>query len=301
MEGKGHRQRRVRPATRRESHALLRAETWEGRFKGLAASLREPRHLLWGGVVVALFFTSVPLLRYCLDHRYFAVREVQVVGARRLSAAVVEGWLGVVEEGRSIWRVDRDALAARLRARPEIAAARVERELPGRLRVTIEEREGAALLHAGHRFHLVAADGSVLGQVAEPDPALPIVTLAGPADREPALPRPSELEHVLELAREIDGGAAGLPISEVALDAAGREPRVTLFSEDGRLRIELGWRGFPGKLALLRRIVREAALDAADDSSTPARRGSVALLDGRTAVVRWAKPAPPGKTARRAA
>ncbi len=299
MEGKGLQRRRSRTSTRRETHARLRDHSWLRRFERGRRWLSMPANFLPALAIALACFTSLPLLRYCTNHRYFEVREVVVVGARRLSPAVVEGWLGLVEEGRSIWRIEPAALEQRLRARPEIAEAQVDRLLPDRLRVSIEERQAVALLRVDDAFHLVTGEGSVIGRVDDPDPALPIVTLAASGTDEDALPRRADLRQVLTLAQELDQGAAGVEISEVALATSGPTPEVTLYSEDGQLRIDLGWQDFKGKLALLRRMAEGGAFEPGAGAS--ARQGAIELLDGQTAVVRWKTPAPPGAGVRRAA
>lgn len=74
---------------------------------------------------------------------FFAVRHVEVVGARYLGTDVVVRGLGLASRA-SVWE-DLDGLEARLRALPGVAEADVERRLPGTLRVTMREVEPVAL------------------------------------------------------------------------------------------------------------------------------------------------------------
>src|SRR5262249_40111224 len=115
-----------------------------------AASLvvAHPRGLTFFLLLVGAFFTVGPLLRYCKQHRYFAVRAVEVSGVRRLDEAQVRVWLGMVE-GSSIWAASPRDLEARLEAQPAIARAIVRRILPDRLQVVVREREPRALLRRG--------------------------------------------------------------------------------------------------------------------------------------------------------
>lgn len=74
---------------------------------------------------------------------YFQVREIVVDGARYVSADTVAARLAL-RPGASVFD-DLDALAPRVLAHGAIASARIERELPARLRVIITERTPVAL------------------------------------------------------------------------------------------------------------------------------------------------------------
>lgn len=172
-----------------------RRRTRSGRFAALAraaasaprALSRHPRSAAFFLFAVAMCFTARPLLRYCSEHRYFAVREVQVQGARRLGPEQVRVWLGMVE-GSSIWAASPRALEERLERQPAIARASVRRILPDRLQVVVREREPRAFLRHGAQAYVVDRSGVVIGE-APLRGDLPIITLGVPVPA-PAAPQP---------------------------------------------------------------------------------------------------------------
>ena len=97
--------------------------------------------LVAGAAVVVLSpLWGPPALR---PFRFFAVRRVELVGVRYLSPDLVTGALGLRKDA-SVW--DRlGPLAARIRALPGVAEAKVTRRLPAALRVEVREVEPVAL------------------------------------------------------------------------------------------------------------------------------------------------------------
>jgi len=91
---------------------------------------------------------------------FFAVRRVEVVGARYLSPDAVVRALALGDPA-SVWD-DRGVLERRLRAMPGVAEARVERRLPGMLRVTVREVEPVALAEGPDGLVPVGGDGHPL-------------------------------------------------------------------------------------------------------------------------------------------
>src|SRR5262249_23230406 len=73
-------------------------------------------------LIFTVCFTVGPFLRYCSQHRYFAVRAVELLGAQRLDVARLRASLrrlGMVE-GRSIWETSPRAVEAALESDPAI-------------------------------------------------------------------------------------------------------------------------------------------------------------------------------------
>ncbi len=251
-----------------------------------------------------LFFTAGPLLRYLAAHRYFAVREVEVVGLERLDTAQVLVWLGM-GEGSSIWAASPRVLERRLEDRPAIEHATVRRIWPDRLHVSVRERAPSAVLRQGSHAFPVDRSGMVFDEQPLRDVDLPIITLGAelpaivatataataPPPRSPATssakssearkgtvaPRPAparasidprdvgewlparrDLRQAVHVAAMLDGGAAGIPVSEVGLRATGSStgrPELVAYSSDGRLVVRLGWGDWQRKVDAVRRVL----------------------------------------------
>jgi cell division protein FtsQ len=112
---------------------------------------------------------------------YFRVRRVEIEGARYAPPAELLARLRV-DTTWSVWS-DLDALAKRVEKHPLIAAVRVERQLPGTLRLIVREREPVAMAPTRGGVTILAADGRVLPI----DPSLvggvdvPVLAAADPA------------------------------------------------------------------------------------------------------------------------
>jgi len=273
----------------------------------LAGSVVDPRswpirNIVFLALAGGIFFTVGPVMRYCREHRYFAVRAIEIEGLDRLDASRVRMWLGMVE-GSSIWQASPQELQARLEAQPAIAAAEVRRHLPDRLRITVRERRPRAVLRTASGYFLIDQSGAVLdpaatGQTSE----LPIVSVdadtwrrAHPERAQPELPLPRELREAVRVAHLFETGAAGIRISEVVLRPGQERPAVEAFSEDGRLAMRLGWGDWRDKLYALRRVLSHASsvmsggsgADVSEEVAVGRLAGSVDVSDPRTVVARW--------------
>lgn len=181
-----------------------------------------------------------PALR---EVRWFDATRIEVVGARLLAPHEVVSASGV-RIGASIW-TDPAEWERALRRHPVLADARVERRLPGTLRIRVVEKRPAALVAAGALRPATAA-----GELLPVDPArVPVdLPLAGAAPdtatrvRDPAVLRllaeagrlaeadPVLMARVSELAPG-PGGSVRLvlahPRAEVLLAAGAGEPGLT--------------------------------------------------------------------------
>jgi len=260
--------------------------------------------LLIGGIC----FTVGPLMRYCMEHRYFAVRAIDIEGLERLDASRVRVWLGMVE-GSSIWQASPQVLEARLEAQAAIAGADVRRILPDRLQVVVRERRARAILRAEGGLFLVDQAGVVIDVATGFAGELPIVSVdaarwaaAHPDRVQPELPLPRELREAVRVAHLFEDGLAGIRVSEVTLEPgrAGEQgsagPQVVAFSEDGRLAMRLGWGEWRDKLLSLRRVLAHASAsvsgvvgaEASEEVAIGRLAGSVDVSDPRSVVARWA-------------
>ena len=76
-------------------------------------------------------------------HPYFRLQDIDVTGTRDREAILA--WAGI-RTGQSVLRLDPRRLERRLEGHPRIRTAAVRRELPGKLRIAVEERRPLAVV-----------------------------------------------------------------------------------------------------------------------------------------------------------
>lgn len=102
-----------------------------------------------GAAGVVLFATAAPAIAPLLLRQlpWFAARRVEVSGTRLLAPHEVLA-AARVGPGHNVWD-DARALEDALRAHPSIAAATVQRRLPGTLRIRVQEKHPVAFVEMG--------------------------------------------------------------------------------------------------------------------------------------------------------
>jgi cell division protein FtsQ len=231
-------------------------------------------------------------------HPYFAVREVLVRDVRRLPADTVREAAGVFP-GMSVWDVDVAAAEERLRAHPWIRAARVRRDLPHRVVVTVREHRPVAILSVNEprpALYYVAAHGRIFARVGGNDAHdFPYITGLEAADLAAGSSvGPRALRRALGLLRAA-GRKLGGPeaVSEVHVDG---KRGLSLMLVRPAVPIEVGWGGWETKLARLPPVLKHWA-------GREAAIARITLAFGDDVVVRTrgaAKPVPPPKRRARA-
>ena len=108
----------------------------------------------------------------------FAVSDIQAVGRNRTCGTDLLSALGV-RRGTPILAVDLQQARLRVESLPWVAAARVERRLPGTLRITLTERVPSAVWQNGGRSLLIDGQGTAIMPVATQMDGLPILTGRG--------------------------------------------------------------------------------------------------------------------------
>lgn len=184
----------------------------------------------------------------------FGARAIEVTGLRHAGREEVLR-AARISLGRNVLSIDGERAARAIEALPWIARARVERRLPGTVRVMVEERSAAAILSA-NGLYLVAEDGSVFKRVAVGDPTdLPVIT---------GVPR-AMFEHDPQGARAAMLDALAL-LADVAATSVERDIRVDEVHRDATgdlaLMIDgtyvwLGRGSYRAKLTRLRVVLRE--------------------------------------------
>lgn len=234
--------------------------------EGLEAPALAPRTTALGVVRAALggaLLISVSLglgyglYRYALSTPRFAVSEILVEGTRRLSREDVLGAAGIVP-GANIFQVDAAEAERTLAATPWVESVKVERRLPGRVRIRLVEREPVALASLGGKLLLVSEDGTPFKELGAGDPAdFPLVTGLSLAelgrDRRAELGRLAEALGLLDEYDQLPLGRA-LPAEEVHLSDPG-DVVLVVGSEGASL--HLGPPPFKGKLARAVRVMEQ--------------------------------------------
>jgi cell division protein FtsQ len=139
------------------------------RRKAIARSKR--KRFFIGSIALALIGAGVWLMFWS---PLFVVSEVKVVGAERTDFEDVQAAAAVVGTDQNLLLLGTDQVRARVLKLPWIAAATVERMLPGTVRIRVREREPALILSIGSDRWTIDADGHVLA-VGEAEPGLPVL------------------------------------------------------------------------------------------------------------------------------
>ena len=210
-------------------------------------------------VVAALLALAghLAVVHWALTSPRFAVAAVEVRGAWRVPVERIVEAAGI-PAGINVWRLDTDAVAARVEALPEIRRVDVVRELPNRLTILVEERRPFTLVH-GERLHWLDEEGRVLG-VERAAVAPPVPVISGLTEEELATMRsaPSpRARAAVTLIRALlrSGSALAAEISEI--DMSRRDGPV-LYTVDG-IEVRLGAEEWEERLARLEGVLARVA------------------------------------------
>ncbi len=207
--------------------------------------------------IAVLAVAVPPLVAAARRHPYFAVREVVMRHRGRVAPDDLRAALEI-REGDSIWNVDPQAAAARLRARPWVRTADVRREFPDRIVVRVREYRPVAIVAVGDpapALYYVAANGRIFAPVGDTDGRdLPYITGLGRADldgREGF--GPQSVRRALGLLRLATRESTALgTVSEINVD---RTAGLTLLPIRPAVPIELGLGDYATKLERLARVL----------------------------------------------
>jgi cell division protein FtsQ len=216
------------------------------------------RHRLPLVAALAVAVLSWPFARDVVRHHsYFAVHEVTVRASGRLDAEVIRAAAGI-EPGTSIWDVDCTGVEARLARVPWVRSARVRRQLPDRVVLSVRQYRPSAILAlvgTASPFYYVAANGRIFATVGTGDARdLPYLTGLREDDlggREAFGPR--AIRRALGLLRLVARDRQGLgEVSEVRID---RTRGLTLLPVRPTVPIELGWGQYEAKIGRLEEVL----------------------------------------------
>jgi cell division protein FtsQ len=151
--------------------------------------------------------------------------NIELEGTKRLREVDVLSTSGL-RLGDNLFALDTSKAESALLSSPWIASARIRRQLPGTVTVSIKEREPRAIAAISGKNFLVSAEGTPFKTLGVGDPHdLPLIT--GISAEALARDRRAEIARVtdaLGLLQEYAGSsiAQKLPAEEVHLDGSGR-------------------------------------------------------------------------------
>ncbi|WP_280332954.1 cell division protein FtsQ/DivIB [Nocardia wallacei] len=138
------------------------------------------RIVLWGLPVVLLLIVAIAVSYFT---PVFSARTVRVEGLVTVPEEQVRQVVRI-PEGRSMLRIDTDAVARRAAGIPKIHSARVQRQFPGTVRITVEERTPVLFYDSPQGPHLLDVD-CVEYAVEPPPPGVPKLSTEHPGSSDP--------------------------------------------------------------------------------------------------------------------
>ena len=207
-----------------EPRFLRRQKPVEVRKKGVLRRFREDV-LPWlklatlAGAALAVAITAVHFLFYSPSLQLTEPSQIEVAGNQYVSRDSVVA-LFAPDRNRSLLRIPLEERRAQIERISWVASARVQRILPGSIRVEITERTPVAFLRTGSELALIDAQGAILERPLQGDFRLPVVS--GLSDEVPQPERAARVRVFQQFEREIEmvrGGASEM-LSEVDLSSA---------------------------------------------------------------------------------
>lgn len=203
---------------RREAKRRVRGDVIE-KPRLTDSTVKGLKTVIWG-IVAAVASVALGLVLYFTP--VMSARSIVVIGTGAVSRdEVVDA--AKVQLGTPLLQIDTDAVADRVAGIRRVASARVQREYPSSLRITIAERVPIVVKDFPDGPHLYDRDG-VDFATAPPPPGLPYIDVEqpGPTDQ----PTMAALEVMTALRPEV--------VAQVGRVAAPSVAAITLTLNDGR-------------------------------------------------------------------
>jgi cell division protein FtsQ len=144
-------------------------------------TVRGLKVVLWT-VVLAVVVTGLGLLLYFTP--IMSARDIVVTGLGAVTQEEVVAVAGVAP-GTPLLQIDTDAVAEKVAGIRRVASARVQREYPSTLRITVVERVPVVVRDYPDGVHLIDRDG-VDFATGPPPPGIPYLDVADPSPTDPA-------------------------------------------------------------------------------------------------------------------
>lgn len=145
-----------------------------------------------------------------------SVREVEITGIAAVPEEQVRERLEI-PDGRSLLRIDTDAIARRIAAIPKVHSVRVQRVYPSTVRVTVEERIAVLFFESPQGAHLLDSD-SVEFAIEPPPVGVPKLITDHPGGADPVTVAAVQVVSALPPALKIQvGEVVARSISDISL------------------------------------------------------------------------------------
>ena len=204
---------------RREAKRRVHGQVVEEPKRPSARSVKGLRLIVWS-IVLAVASVALALVLYFTPA--MAARSVVVVGVGAVTREEVLD-AAQVRLGTPLLQIDTDEVADRVAGIRRVASARVQREYPSTLRISIVERIPVVVKDFADGPHLFDRDG-VDFATAPPPPGLPYIDVESPGPADP--PTQAALQVMTALRPEV--------VAQVSRVAAPSVSSVTLTLTDGR-------------------------------------------------------------------
>lgn len=201
--------------------------------------------LVWAVASFALAAALFAGFRAMPGFTPFLLHAVQVGGVRATDQAALLK-VAAIAPGSSLFAVDVDRVRAAVAALPWVREVRVVRQLPGTLRIEVEEHQPAFLARLDE-LRYVTATGRVVLAPLDQGVDFPVITGADRAALEG--PGPTR-EALLEWVELNSRASLGAEAAELHFDPA---EGLTLYTTEGT-GLRLGWNGYADKLQRLVRL-----------------------------------------------
>ncbi len=211
-------------------------------------------HALPIGVALAALLAAGLGAVWLLTSPRFLVTEVTVTGASRLRPEDIVAASGI-GPGTNLFRLDRDAVLARVEALPLVRRADLVRRFPNHVTLAIEERRPFTLVHAG-RLHWIDEQGVNLGPESRAvAPRAPVITGLGPSDLAADGGRSPRVAAGVSLLRMLLRSESAL-IQQISEIDVSRPDAPVLYTVDGA-EVRIGADDWEGRLARLQGVLAQ--------------------------------------------
>lgn len=204
---------------RRDAKRRVQGKSTEDAKPVARGKVRGLMVLVWTVLLVTLF-VGLGLLLYFTP--IMAARNIVITGVGAVTQDEVIS-AAAVKQGTPLLQVNTDDVAERVATIRRVATARVQREYPSTLRITVVERVPVVVKDFPDGPHLFDRDG-VDFATAPPPPNMPYIEVDNPGPSDPAT------KAALEVMTALPPGVAG----QVARVSAPSVAAVTLTLADGR-------------------------------------------------------------------
>ncbi len=211
------------------------------------------RVLMLAGCGIMLVAALVLLVEALVNSDHFAVKQVEVNGNRRFSAAQVVA-LSDIRQGVGTFDLDLDIIGQKLAENDWIKSAQVWRKLPQTIVIDIVEHQPLFILNLDYLYY-VDGDGDIF-RVLRTGDKLDLPLVSG-LSRKEILAEPQRcrqrLQTVAELLEELKRRRV-FGLGQVAQVVIGDEGRLTMYTDPYGVAVLIGRDNFAARLDRLERI-----------------------------------------------